>query len=205
MNQPCDLQGQAAQTGAMVLPAREIETRILSNPVVDAKTNEYLTPPGSIYDALDCERVQEAALILGLALQLHAREHPNSPKRCTNSSRRVTCRRFRPIHSAKESRFTTGPTPIHGKAQSSGASGSTESTNKESSMPPESPARTSATGSLRFPRPRIPPRTNSSSLVREPECLCWRTLTPLFALCLAAIFASPTSMLLHGRLSRRPS
>jgi hypothetical protein len=72
--------GEAAQAGETVLSAREIEKRILSIPGVDAKTTEYLTPPGSIYDALDRERVQEAALILGLTLQLHDREHHEFPQ-----------------------------------------------------------------------------------------------------------------------------
>ena len=73
-------QTQSTQAGETVLSAREIEKRILSIPVVDTKTTEYLTPPGSIYDALDRERVQEAALILGLALELHNREHRQFPK-----------------------------------------------------------------------------------------------------------------------------
>jgi hypothetical protein len=56
----------------------EIEQRILAfRP--DREIAKILLPPKTLFDVFDRERTQQSALVLGLALQLHAREHGEFP------------------------------------------------------------------------------------------------------------------------------
>ena len=56
----------------------EIEQRFLAfRP--DRETAKILLPPKTLFDVFDLERTQQSALVLGLALELHAREHGQFP------------------------------------------------------------------------------------------------------------------------------
>jgi hypothetical protein len=70
--------GASAPLNAKVYSDEDIEGKILTFPP-DFKIAELLLPPKSIFDALDSERANQAALVLILALQLHHREHGQFP------------------------------------------------------------------------------------------------------------------------------
>jgi hypothetical protein len=58
----------------------EIEDRLLAFPL-DEKTAKACAPDASAFEDFDRERLQQSALILGLALELHFREHDEFPSK----------------------------------------------------------------------------------------------------------------------------
>jgi hypothetical protein len=70
--------GPVAPVNAKVYLDEEIEGKFLASPA-DLKIARLILPPNNVVDIFDTERVQQAALVLGLALQLHHREHGQFP------------------------------------------------------------------------------------------------------------------------------
>jgi hypothetical protein len=60
----------------------EIEGKILTFPP-DVKLARSFLPPKNLFDVFDNDHVEQAALVLGLALQLHYREHSQFPSALT--------------------------------------------------------------------------------------------------------------------------
>ncbi len=70
--------GPLAFVTAKVYSDEEIEGKFLTFPL-DLKIAELFLPPKTVFDVFDNERTWQAALVLGLALQLHYREHGQFP------------------------------------------------------------------------------------------------------------------------------
>jgi hypothetical protein len=70
--------GPLAPVTAKVYSDEEIEDKFLTF-APDLKIAELFLPPKTIFDTFDGERAKQAALVLGLALQLHYREHGQFP------------------------------------------------------------------------------------------------------------------------------
>jgi hypothetical protein len=70
--------GPLAPVTAKVYSDEEIEGKFLTF-TPDLKIAQLFLPPKAIFDAFDGERAKQAALVLGLALQLHYREHGQFP------------------------------------------------------------------------------------------------------------------------------
>jgi hypothetical protein len=70
--------GPFAPVNGKIYSDEEIEKKILTfSP--DLKIAELFLPPKTVFDFFDGERAKQAALVLGLALQLHYREHGQFP------------------------------------------------------------------------------------------------------------------------------
>ncbi len=134
-----------------VLSAKEIESRVLRGPGPDAELLDLLVLNRNALDVFDNDTLCQAELILGLALQLHYREHGQFPRTLSELVQKGY------LKSIPADPFGNGE-PLHYRreadprqARRSGAFGGTGPTKRGKSMPSPTRGMVRATKSSELP------------------------------------------------------